>query len=175
MGWTILLFPFYRWRNWGMELINHSPRIPQPLSDSAGVGTQAVWVSSPCSQLYLVLPLWSINSPSTWGRQNVDFWATKTNPADSLLSWIKLYWHTATSFIYCLTFKQQWQRSVNAVETTWHAKHKMLALALHGSRWPAPSLELAVPLPMWAQIELLFWISLSSSVKYACLGNLVSR
>lgn len=163
MGWTILLFPFYGWRDWVKELVSHSPRAPQPLSDSAGVGTQAVWVSSPCSQLYLVLPLWSIDSPSTWGRQNVDFWATKTNPADSLLSWIKLYWHTATSFIYCLTFKQQWQRSVNAVATP-----------LHGSRWPAPSLELALPLPMWAQIKLLFWISLSSSVKCACLGNLVS-
>ena len=40
-----------------MELVSHSPRVSQPLSDSGGVRTQAVSVSSLCSQLYLVLPL----------------------------------------------------------------------------------------------------------------------
>lgn len=102
-----------------------------------GVGTQAVWVSSPCSQLCLVLPLWSIDSPSTWGRQNVDFWShqNKSSWLTPIMNKVVL---AHSHIIYLLSDFQTTmaERSVNAVRTP-----------LHGSRWPAPSLELALPLP----------------------------
>lgn len=77
-----------------MELLSHLARVPQPMRGPSGIGTQAVWVPSPRSQLYLVMPgdaIPGVNSRFSQDRQ-MTCEPQRQNQLANCFLLVKLHW-----------------------------------------------------------------------------------
>lgn len=148
-----------------MELVSHLLRVPQPMSGPAGVGTQAIWLPSPHSQPYPILPLWSINSPFAWSRQIqlATYFCIFVDKGTLIHKHI----HTFIVWLPNNNGRVEWmQPRPHGIQSIKHELSGPLQIKVAGSQ-PRTGNATCYVTPD----KLLSCISISSSVKWACFGQ----